>query len=155
MAAEDPQPDALRGIEMADDEVAAFLEAHGHGVLALADDGDAYGIPVSFGYDGERVFLSLLEFGDESEKLDLLATTDEAALIAYEVEDAFRWSSVVLRGELETVDSDDEIEHMNEVMDDNAWFPNIHPPTAPITGVERYAMAVEGATGRIGPSSRD
>ena len=39
---------------MTDTEVDAFLREQGTGVLALAADGDAYAVPISFGYEAGR-----------------------------------------------------------------------------------------------------
>lgn len=150
MSANETDPEAMKGNAMSEADVDAFLTEHGHGVLALAADGDTYGIPVSYGYDGDRLYLVLLEFGETSKKLDLLATTDTATLVAYDVESPLRWRSVIIRGPIEAV-GDDELEHMDAVMEDNAWFPTIHPPTEPVTGVTRVAMDIDAATGRVGP----
>lgn len=154
MTADDRNAAAMRGIEMEEAAVSAFLEDQGHGVLALAGGKGAYGVPVSFGYDGEAVYLALLRFGDASEKLEAVESTDNASLVAYDVEDRYHWRSVVVRGALEPVDVA-AVDAMDDAMEANAWFPNIYPPTEPVTGVQRYAMAVDDATGRVGPGYGD
>lgn len=139
----------VQGVEMDDEQVDRTLEELGHGTLSLARDGEAYGVPVSFGYDGDRVFLYLLKFGDDSKKLAFGDDTETASLTAYEMDSKFDWRSVIVSGSLHDVD-DDDVEHMEEVMEDNAWFPTIFPPTEPITGSKRIELRVAEATGRKG-----
>lgn len=142
----------LEGIEMSTDELDAFLRERGHGVLALATENEAYAIPVSFGYDGDRLFMTLLEFGDSSEKLKRLEGTETVCLTVYDTPSRFAWRSVLVRGHLERVDAD-ERDYVDDVLEDNAWRPSMFPPTAPVTGVHRYALSADEVTGRRG--SRD
>jgi nitroimidazol reductase NimA-like FMN-containing flavoprotein (pyridoxamine 5'-phosphate oxidase superfamily) len=137
-----------RGLAMTDEEVDAFLRERGYGTLALSDGGRSYAVPVSFGYDAERrrCYLSLVRFGDASEKLAYAETTAEAALLCSAVESRFAWRSVLVRGPLEPV-PDDERDHAEAVMDDNAWFPSLFYQ-GPITGVERFALEMKQVSGR-------
>ena len=139
----------LSGIEMSLEEIDEFLYEQGHGTLSLANRGEVYGIPISFGYDGEKLFMSLLEFGDESEKMAFVETTDVASLTACAVATRFDWKSVVVRGEITEV-PDGETEYMDEILDDNAWFPTIFPPSDPMTGVHHVALVPEQMSGRKG-----
>jgi hypothetical protein len=134
---------------MTDEEIDRFLREQGFGTLALSDDGRSYAVPVSFGYDAdrERCYLSLVRFGDESEKLAYVETTAEAALLCYTVESRFAWRSVVVRGPLDPVPEADR-PHVDEVMDDNAWFPSLFPPEEPITGVTWLALRMDRLSGR-------
>ena len=152
MTAESPQ--TLSGIEMADEEIEEFLYDQGHGTLALADEGEAYGVPISFGYDGERLYMSLLEFGNESQKMAFLETTDVASLIVSEVKTRFDWKSVVVRGAITDVPESD-VEYMDGVLDDNAWFPTIFPPTDPMTGVHHVVLHPEQVSGRKGQTHQE
>ncbi|MFW6152731.1 MAG: pyridoxamine 5'-phosphate oxidase family protein [Halobacteriota archaeon] len=139
----------LRGIEMSDDELERFLHEQGHGTLSLARDGEAYAVPISFGFDGERVFFSLIEFGDASRKLDFVEHTDRACLVTYDVQTRHVWKSALVLGSLASVD-EDEHDHIAQVLEDNAWFPNIYPPIRPITGIHRMALTPVEVTGRKG-----
>lgn len=134
---------------MSDDEVAEYLYERGHGVLTLADDGTSYGIPISFGYDGEAIYLSLIEFGDTSKKLDFIENTDQACLITYHVETRHVWKSAIVHGTLQPV-PEDEFDRVEGVLKDNAWFPSIFPPNRPITGFHRMVLRIDEATGRKG-----
>lgn len=145
----DDDVSTVKGVEMTDEQVDRTLRELGHGTLSLSNGGEAYGVPVSFGYDGERVFLTLLRFGEESRKLSLLDQTETATLTAYETASKFDWRSVIASGPLFDV-AEEDVDHMEETMDDNAWFPTIFPPTEPITGSRRIELRVEHATGRKG-----
>jgi nitroimidazol reductase NimA-like FMN-containing flavoprotein (pyridoxamine 5'-phosphate oxidase superfamily) len=48
------------GNEMEDEEINQILNDLGYGPLALAQNNEAYSVSVSFGYDGDRIFLYLL-----------------------------------------------------------------------------------------------
>lgn len=139
----------VRGIEMNESEIERTLQELGHGVLSLSRGGDAYGIPISFGYDDGRMFMHLIRFGDDSKKLDFSESTTQASMTAYRVDSRFAWKSVVVTGELEDV-HEDETEYMEEVMEENAWFPNIFPPTAPIAEIKRVELDIDEMTGRKG-----
>ncbi|WP_267161343.1 pyridoxamine 5'-phosphate oxidase family protein [Halovenus salina] len=145
----DETTETLGGIEMTATEIEQFLTEQGHGILSLADDADAYGVPISFGYDGEWLYASLLAFGEQSRKLAYLDETDTACLTTYQVSTRFDWKSVVVRGDVREV-SEDDIEYMDDVLDENAWFPTIFPPSDPMTGVRHVALVPEEMTGRKG-----
>ena len=146
-------PDAPRGIEMSEQEVEETLRELGHGTLALASGDEAYGVPVSFGFDGERLFLTLLQFGDESKKLTFADRTETATLTAYETASKFDWRSVIVTGDLQEVPVDDH-DYVESIMDDNAWFPNLFAPTEAITAVRRLELSLADATGRKGVERR-
>ncbi|WP_256301057.1 pyridoxamine 5'-phosphate oxidase family protein [Haloarchaeobius salinus] len=56
---------------MNDEEIAERLHTEGTGVLSLADDGDAYGVPLAHYYDGEDIYFRL-GMTEDSQKRDLL-----------------------------------------------------------------------------------
>lgn len=55
-----------------------------HGVLGLADGDDAYAVPLSYHYDGDRFLLRISERDDGSEKRRFLEATDTATFVHYE-----------------------------------------------------------------------
>jgi hypothetical protein len=89
---------------MRDSEVEEHLRLAPSGVLALADDGRAYAVPVAHAYDGERLYVRLTDDG-ESEKMAFLGTTEEATFVCYGEDGNDSWS-VVVRGGLEEVPAD-------------------------------------------------
>lgn len=139
----------VRGTEMSDEAARETLADSGYGVLSLASDGRAYSVPISFGYDAERskVYLYLIRFGDDSEKLEFVEDTTEGCLLAFDVRSRFDWESVVVRGALSEI-PDEDLEHVEAVMNDNAWFPSLFPPAEPMTGVQWMAMDAAQVTGR-------
>lgn len=44
----------MQGTAMDRESIDVFLHEQGVGVLSLTDGSEAYGIPISFGYDGEE-----------------------------------------------------------------------------------------------------
>lgn len=142
----------LRGTWMDDHEIDQTLKEIGYGTMALTRDDEAYGVPVSFGYDGDRLFLYLFQFGRESKKLGYSEHTHRASLTVLDVESRTEWRSVIVTGTLREVD-DDEIDYVEAVIDDNAWFPTFFPPDSPVTGVQWSELQLEGVTGRKGEKS--
>jgi nitroimidazol reductase NimA-like FMN-containing flavoprotein (pyridoxamine 5'-phosphate oxidase superfamily) len=141
----------VRGNQMTEDELDDALRDLTHGTLSLARDGEAYGVPISFGYDGERIFLYLIQFGDRSKKIEFSEQTETASLTAYEANSRFDWKSVIVAGSLHELDEDD-VEHMDEVMDDNAWHPSLYASARDetMTGIRRLELRIDSATGRHG-----
>lgn len=77
-----------------------FLGNGGTGVLALANDDDAYAIPVSYGFDPtDRTFYLRLAFRPGSDKRQYLGPNRTVSLVVTE-ESEDGWRSVVARGPL-------------------------------------------------------
>ncbi len=145
--------DAVRGSEMSPAEVDELLTEQGYGTLSLSAGDRAYAVPISFGYDGDRVFMELLTFGEQSRKLEYLDETDEACLVAMEVGDQVDWRSVVVTGPLEEVGADEAAYH-EAVLEENGWLPFIYPRSEPLTEVTRVVMEPSELTGRKGAAAR-
>jgi hypothetical protein len=95
------------------------------------------------GYDGDStVYLNLIRFGDSSRKLDFADATETGWLVTFDVESRFRWRSVIFLGSFHEL-PEDEVEQMEEIMDDNAWFPSLFPPEDPMTAVRRLKLRIE------------
>ena len=79
----------------------SVLESRGHGVLCLARANDAYGIPVSYGYEREhnRFIFEFLHIG-ESKKQAFVSSSNEVTLVVYSVERKTDWTSVIVTGML-------------------------------------------------------
>jgi nitroimidazol reductase NimA-like FMN-containing flavoprotein (pyridoxamine 5'-phosphate oxidase superfamily) len=134
---------------MTGEEIDSFLRSQGHGVLSLANENDAYSVPISFGYDGEQVFLTLIQFGETSEKIDFVESTNRASMTVYDIETRFDWRSVNVVGTLSEV-PESEFEYVEEIMDENSWHPSLFPPTDAMTDVRWLALDIEETTGRQG-----
>jgi nitroimidazol reductase NimA-like FMN-containing flavoprotein (pyridoxamine 5'-phosphate oxidase superfamily) len=159
----DDESESITSIEMNDEETVEFLQNQGHGVLALANHNESYGVPVSFGYTEEEgeaaVYLYLLQFGEASKKLEFAEQTGQACLIVYNVENGDTWRSVIVTGSLtdledesgvETVNRITDREYIDNIMGENAWFPVFEELEEPITDTRRFLLNVDEITGRQG-----
>ncbi|MDS0297739.1 pyridoxamine 5'-phosphate oxidase family protein [Halogeometricum sp. S1BR25-6] len=135
----------LQGDPMDHDEVDEFLREHGVGVLSLADEGEAYGVPISFGYDGEHLYFVFLR-GETSRKETFAEATTRATLTAFDVAGRHAWESVVVAGRLEAV-AEDEWDAVVDAMEDNAWFPSLFSESEPMRGIAGWVLEIDEATG--------
>lgn len=126
---------------------AAFLERLGWGCLTLADEGSAYSVPMSFGYDGDSTLYFQVQTDDESDKMAYLDATTTATFLVPEVQPP-DWTSVIVRGPVRKV-PDEEIDEAYAAFAENAWF-----PTCPWTHdkdpteVAFYKLEADQLTGR-------
>lgn len=137
----------LQGIEMSTDEAEDVLRRQGFGVLSLARDSEAYGIPISFGYDGENLYFVLLRPGEESKKEAFLRETETASFLVYDVAGKHDWQSVIATGRVEPVD-DDEWSAVRDALDANAWFPSLFSETEPMQDILGWKFVVSEMTGQ-------
>ena len=131
---------------MPDDDAVEFLNERGTGVLCLAAEHRAYGIPVAFAYDSgsDRVLFDL-GFAPESKKRSFIETTDDVCLTAYEHSSPHEWRSVVVTGPLEELAEDDVDEELE------SWFYTVAGDIdVEETDLELqwYELRVEELTGR-------
>jgi len=83
---------------MDDAEMESFLQSKQTGVLSLADDGEAYAVPLAYHYDGTSLFLRVGRDAD-SKKMRFIETTDTASFLVYEDEPPEEaWSIMALGG---------------------------------------------------------
>lgn len=139
-------PETLGGVEMTDREVDAFLREQGVGVLSLARGSEAYGVPVSFGYDGDRLYFVFLLAGEESRKEALAERTERASFLAYEIESRYRWRSVVAAGPIREV-GDEEWPALRAAIEANAWYPDLFSRTDPMRGVGGRVLEIDEVSG--------
>jgi len=107
------------------DEIDDILVRRGIGVLAMVDDGQPYAIPMSFGYDADRmVFPMQWGGGQQSRKGQAVDSNPNVCLTVYEQDsdDAAIWRSVVVMGELYGI-PDDQTERAYASLAANAEFP--------------------------------
>jgi nitroimidazol reductase NimA-like FMN-containing flavoprotein (pyridoxamine 5'-phosphate oxidase superfamily) len=82
---------------MSESEVDSRLRGGEHGVLGLANGDDAYAVPLSYHYDGDRLLLRVSDHDGDGEKGRFLETTDTATFVCYEASTDESWS-VHVRG---------------------------------------------------------
>ena len=135
-------------------EIDEFLESQQTGVLALANDGDAYAVPISFGYERGRAVFAYWQFGDESEKIAYSDATERACLAVYDIESQFDWRSALAFGTLHEL-TQKEWSELGELMDNNAWSPDLSVVGGRRLTVVGYEMQIEEATGLRRTSGTD
>ncbi|WP_338740805.1 pyridoxamine 5'-phosphate oxidase family protein [Haloplanus salilacus] len=107
------------------DEIDEVLVRNGIGLLAMVDDGRPYAVPMSFGYDADRmVFPMQWGGGRQSRKSRIIESNPNVCLTVYEQgdDDEAIWRSVVITGELYEI-ADDEREQAYASLAANAEFP--------------------------------
>lgn len=86
--------------EMERTEIEALLERNWWGTLATSLDGEPYGVPVVYGYDGEQFYVA----SANGRKVSNVEANPSVTLTVVEVEpDASAWSSVIAFGTVEFV----------------------------------------------------
>lgn len=111
------------GTPMDTDDIDDLLESNGWGVLSLARDDEPYSIPVSFGYDGEDVYIAFLEDSPDGKKFDFAGEGKTARLLVTDIGSRFDWQSIAVTGPLRRVDRDTpDWDHLVEALEDNGWF---------------------------------
>ncbi|MFC7096756.1 pyridoxamine 5'-phosphate oxidase family protein [Halobaculum marinum] len=138
--------DALVDNEMSEAAVEATLREHGTGVLSMARDGEAYAIPVSFGYDGERCYFVFVGYHEPSTKAAFAEATERATLTVYDDTSRDDWHSVNVRGRLAKL-GDDDWPAAREAIGDNAWYPALFRGADPRGRIDMWALEVEEKTG--------
>jgi nitroimidazol reductase NimA-like FMN-containing flavoprotein (pyridoxamine 5'-phosphate oxidase superfamily) len=123
-------------------EVDDRLRSGEHGVVALADGGEAYAVPLSYHYDGQRLLLRVSDDGD-AEKVRFLERTERATFVRYEGTTDDSWS-VHVRGPIRPWDGDADDATLNE------WFPPVRLFDEPVedTAMTVYELAMESVVGR-------
>lgn len=143
---------ALLGEETSETTIESCLARTEYGILGLANGGDAYTVPLSFGHDDElETLYFMLAFAQESRKATFIETTDKASFVVADANLPDEWKSVILTGSLEVVPEDEQIAAY-EAFAETTEFP------APYTfeeyfdteGTEQilYRMQIESCSGR-------
>ncbi|KAB1192460.1 pyridoxamine 5'-phosphate oxidase family protein [Haloferax sp. MBLA0076] len=135
-------------VGMSADEIDQLLVERGVGVLSLADDSVAYGIPLSFGYDAEmnRLYFVFLRPGETSRKVDFAEQTSRASFTVWDCPSRYEWKSVVVEGELHPI-ADDEWSRVNDVLADNAWYPSLFSETEPMQDMLGWELRIDHRSG--------
>jgi nitroimidazol reductase NimA-like FMN-containing flavoprotein (pyridoxamine 5'-phosphate oxidase superfamily) len=128
---------------MTESDVDDHLRTGEHGVLGLADGNDAYAIPLSYHYDGDRFLLRVSDHDDESEKGRFLETTERATFVCYDASTSESWS-IHVRGPIRKWGGDADEATINE------WFPPFRLFDETVENVEfsLYELRMETVVGR-------
>jgi nitroimidazol reductase NimA-like FMN-containing flavoprotein (pyridoxamine 5'-phosphate oxidase superfamily) len=120
-----PGANVLQGHVMQEPAIDRLLEQRGIGVLSLASDGVPYGIPLSFGYDGEdRLYFLFAGHSEDGRKVRYAEGSEEASFLTFDVASEGEWRSAIVRGPFERI-TPNEWETAREAMADNAYRPDL------------------------------
>ncbi|MFC7204602.1 pyridoxamine 5'-phosphate oxidase family protein [Haloferax namakaokahaiae] len=139
----------LSGTEMDDEDIARLLRDEGVGVLSLADEGVAYGIPLSFGYDEANgsLYFVFLRPGETSKKVSFAEQTERACFTVWTAASRHEWRSVVLDGTLHPIE-DHDWDRVQETLGDNAWYPSLFSEVEPMQDILGWEFRIEEQSGQ-------
>ncbi|EMA04609.1 hypothetical protein C437_13720 [Haloarcula vallismortis ATCC 29715] len=110
---------------MDESDVDEVLVESGVGVLSMAVDGVPYGVPLSFGYDGDdTLYFVFLGASAELRKEMYAEQTDVASFTTFDVDPNGAWRSVIVAGPLNRISIDDW-DTAREALADNAYQSNL------------------------------
>ena len=136
------------GVPMDSKDIDDLLVSQGYGILSLCQEGEPYSIPVSFGYDGEDVYLGLLADGQDSTKLEFIEHGVTVRLLVTDINGRFEWQSVAVTGPVRSIDPDsEEWDHFMDTLDDNAWFVRSFERSDAIDSIQGWELQIEELTG--------
>lgn len=123
---DDDRRTALLGSDASEAAARACLERAAVGVLGLADGGEAYTLPISFGFDPELSNLYFMfAFDDESRKRAFLDTTETASFCVVDADLPDAWESVIVAGPLEEL-PENETAAAYAALGETATFPALY-----------------------------
>ena len=136
------------GTPMCRNDIDRLLRSQGYGILSLCDDGTPYSIPISFGYDGESIYLPFLSEGPQSTKMAILTEGTVARLLVTAISGRFNWRSISITGPVRAVDpGGSEWEQFIKTVDDNAWFMRGFERADSIDSFQGWRLDPESVTG--------
>jgi len=139
--------DALQGEQMDEQAVDALLADSGVGVLSMAAGNAGYGIPLSFGYDGDRLYFLFVGHSEAWKKVTYAEQSETASFLVFEVEADGQWRSVIVEGPLERV-TPDEWDAAREAMADNAYRPDLLTDADPTENPRVWVLDAREKSGR-------
>lgn len=138
----------IEGIGMERDDVNTFLREQGVGVLSLTNGQEAYGVPVSFGYNGgDSLYFVFLRIGEQSKKEQFAEQTERASFTVYDVNSKHVWTSVIVSGALHQI-PDSEWDELEIAIEDNAWYPSLFSEAEPMQDIQGWELRMDEVTGQ-------
>ena len=130
-----------------EEEIGQLLAKRGHGVLALAQDDDAYAVPVNYLYDDSRLLVRVSD-EPESTKMAYAESTETATFIIYEMDEAGNSWSVMIRGEIRPLSAEEQARFTDTEI--NEQFPPFRLFDEAVPEVEMliYELNPDEITGR-------
>ncbi len=130
---------------MSPQETTEFVRHNRFGVLSLARDGQAYGLPLYYGFDGRDLY-----FQTRAGLKDRYATeTTEACFTIVRVVNLDDWASVQVFGRLERLGADIPSHALLSVPLPPGWGESADgEPARPASGVVVHRLAPQRVSGR-------
>ena len=115
---------SLLGSEMDDVEIDELLMDVGVGVLSMSAEGVPYGVPLSFGYDGAKLYFVFLDASTDLRKETYAEQATVASFTTFDIDPDGSWRSVIVSGPLDRIVID-EWDDAREAMADNAYHSDL------------------------------
>lgn len=110
---------------MDEGEIDDVLTEVGVGVLSMSAERVPYGVPLSFGYDGDdTLYFVFLGATTELRKETYAQRSDVASFTAFDIDPDGSWRSVIVAGPLDRI-SVERWDGAREAMIDNAYQSNL------------------------------
>ncbi|WP_324661695.1 pyridoxamine 5'-phosphate oxidase family protein [Haloarcula sediminis] len=139
---------SLLGIDMDAAEIDDVLTQVGVGVLSMSAEGVPYGVPLSFGYNGDdRLYFVFLGASGELRKEMYAEQADTASFTAFDVDPDGSWQSVIVSGPLERI-TIDEWDAARRAMADNAYQSNLLSEYELQENPNVWALSIQEWSGR-------
>jgi len=141
-------PQTLLGIEMNNAGIDEVLTETGIGVLSMSEGGEPYGVPLSFGYDGnDRLYFVFLGASTELRKEAYAEQASVASFTTFDVDPDGSWRSVIVAGPLDRI-TIDEWDVAREALADNAYRSNLFSDHEIQENPNVWALEIRDRSGR-------
>ncbi|MFB6255793.1 MAG: pyridoxamine 5'-phosphate oxidase family protein [Haloplanus sp.] len=136
------------GSEMDVSDIDEFLTRTGVGVLSMSVDGVPYGVPLSFGYDGDALYFLFVGRSVNLKKERYAERSRQASFAAFDVDPDGSWRSAIVTGPITRI-TPQEWDSARAALADNAFESDLlgehdieeHPNV--------WALDIEERSGRI------
>jgi len=116
---------SLLGMQLDESGIDDVLREMGVGVLSMSVDGVPYGVPLSFGYDGDdSLYFVFLGSTAELRKETYAEQSEVASFTTFDMSADGSWRSVIVSGPIGRI-TIDEWDAAREAMGDNAYQSNL------------------------------
>ena len=137
----------LPGLELDDPELDEMLPETGVGILSMGADGVPYGVPLSFGYDGDALYSVFLGATAALRKETYADQSDTASFAAIDVGPDGAWRSVIVSGPLDRI-APERWDDAREAMLDNAYQSDLLAEHESQASPNVWALDVREQSGR-------
>ena len=139
---------SLLGMKLDDAAIDDVLTEMGIGVLSMSADGVPYGVPLSFGYDGEdTLYFLFLDASVDLRKETYAEQADTVSFTTFDVDPDGSWRSVIVSGSLDRI-LIGEWDAARAAMADNAYQSELLEKHELQENPNVWALSVDERSGR-------